>query len=511
MNACCSGLGLSTLPSPSSVVIARPSTAVTGSTHERTAAPSRWTVQAPHCERPQPNLGPCNPSWSRSTYSSIVSGSACTECCLPFILRWMVVGMTRSRSDGADIRHALQVEGALAAAAGTWRTASLRLIHPVSNPGRVPTPPRMLVDDVCEEATRELKPLSIATGLRHGSADRAPVRRWRGTRRSSLNLSKWSLMSRPSVVSAATRFQERSCRLAWRLLGCSPGLGAEAASRRRLRGDAKARSRVAAVSNTLTASAPGGALGEFTTGMPEPARQVGCAARTNALSDRVDVSLNLERAEDRARSGLPFGALPCQSAQTFAGALQVGYLPVELHDPARGQFACPVMVVACVQIEQFLDFVEREAGPLRVADEPQPPDVRIAITPDAVAPLRRFEQFLALVEPDGFDADAPCVSQFSDGQHLCLLTPYHGTELTMCSDPPGFKRKGDIGMPEHPANATVAKTARLYRMRMPQHTCPYGLKALALLKRSDYAVEDHLLTSREQTETFKAQHGVATT
>lgn len=66
-------------------------------------------------------------------------------------------------------------------------------------------------------------------------------------------------------------------------------------------------------------------------------------------------------------------------------------------------------------------------------------------------------------------------------------------------------------MPEHSANAAVAKTARLYRMRMPQHTCPYGLKALDLLKRSGYAVEDHPLTSREQTETFKAQHGVATT
>lgn len=66
-------------------------------------------------------------------------------------------------------------------------------------------------------------------------------------------------------------------------------------------------------------------------------------------------------------------------------------------------------------------------------------------------------------------------------------------------------------MPEHSANAAVAKTARLYRMRMPQHTCPYGLKALDLLKRSGYAVEDHPLTSRQQTETFKAQHGVATT
>ncbi|MFC3169473.1 hypothetical protein [Paracoccus fontiphilus] len=35
----------------------------------------------------------------------------------------------------------------------------------------------------------------------------------------------------------------------------------------------------------------------------------------------------------------------------------------------------------------------------------------------------------------------------------------------------------------------AAKTAHLYRMMMPDHTCPYGLKALDLLKRSGFAVE----------------------
>jgi glutaredoxin len=48
-------------------------------------------------------------------------------------------------------------------------------------------------------------------------------------------------------------------------------------------------------------------------------------------------------------------------------------------------------------------------------------------------------------------------------------------------------------------------------MMMPHHACPYGLKARDLLKRSGYAVEDHPLTTREQTDAFKAQHGVATT
>ena len=56
-----------------------------------------------------------------------------------------------------------------------------------------------------------------------------------------------------------------------------------------------------------------------------------------------------------------------------------------------------------------------------------------------------------------------------------------------------------------------ASSAVLYRMVMPNHTCPYGLKARDLLRRSGYDVEDHHLTTREQTDAFKAQHGVATT
>ena len=56
-----------------------------------------------------------------------------------------------------------------------------------------------------------------------------------------------------------------------------------------------------------------------------------------------------------------------------------------------------------------------------------------------------------------------------------------------------------------------AKRAQIYRMVMPGHTCPYGLKALHLLKSRGYTVEDHHLASREQTDAFKAEHGVQTT
>jgi glutaredoxin len=63
-------------------------------------------------------------------------------------------------------------------------------------------------------------------------------------------------------------------------------------------------------------------------------------------------------------------------------------------------------------------------------------------------------------------------------------------------------------MTHHP---TAAKKAVIHRMVMPAHTCPYGLKAVDLLKRSGYEVEDRHLTTREQTDSFKAEHGVATT
>ena len=55
------------------------------------------------------------------------------------------------------------------------------------------------------------------------------------------------------------------------------------------------------------------------------------------------------------------------------------------------------------------------------------------------------------------------------------------------------------------------KTAVLYRMVLPDHICPYGLKAQYLLRSKGYQVDDRLLTSRGEVDAFKEQHGVATT
>lgn len=55
------------------------------------------------------------------------------------------------------------------------------------------------------------------------------------------------------------------------------------------------------------------------------------------------------------------------------------------------------------------------------------------------------------------------------------------------------------------------KTAKLFRMVMPKHICPFGVKAKYLLEKNGYEVEDNLLKNREQTDDFKKKHNVETT
>lgn len=56
-----------------------------------------------------------------------------------------------------------------------------------------------------------------------------------------------------------------------------------------------------------------------------------------------------------------------------------------------------------------------------------------------------------------------------------------------------------------------AKTATLYRMVLPDHTCPFGVRAKEMLERSDFVVDDRLLQSRQEVDAFEEEHGVETT
>jgi glutaredoxin len=55
------------------------------------------------------------------------------------------------------------------------------------------------------------------------------------------------------------------------------------------------------------------------------------------------------------------------------------------------------------------------------------------------------------------------------------------------------------------------KTATLYRMVLPEHVCPFGVRAKQLLEQHGFEVEDRTLTSRDEVDAFKAEQGIATT
>ena len=55
------------------------------------------------------------------------------------------------------------------------------------------------------------------------------------------------------------------------------------------------------------------------------------------------------------------------------------------------------------------------------------------------------------------------------------------------------------------------KDLHIYRMSMPEHECPWGLKAIELIQKRGISFEDHRLTSQEEVNAFKEHYGVPTT
>ena len=53
--------------------------------------------------------------------------------------------------------------------------------------------------------------------------------------------------------------------------------------------------------------------------------------------------------------------------------------------------------------------------------------------------------------------------------------------------------------------------ATLYRMVLPDHTCPFGIRAKELLEEAGYDVDDQVLSTREEVDEFEEEHGVDTT
>jgi len=61
------------------------------------------------------------------------------------------------------------------------------------------------------------------------------------------------------------------------------------------------------------------------------------------------------------------------------------------------------------------------------------------------------------------------------------------------------------------SESRATKRAELHRMVMDKHVCPYGLKSRHLLHKHNFEVDDHWLTTREETDGFKEKHAVSTT
>lgn len=55
------------------------------------------------------------------------------------------------------------------------------------------------------------------------------------------------------------------------------------------------------------------------------------------------------------------------------------------------------------------------------------------------------------------------------------------------------------------------RKAILYRMVLPDHVCPFGVRALQQLQQHGFEVDDRTLETRMEVEAFKQEHDVPTT
>jgi len=58
---------------------------------------------------------------------------------------------------------------------------------------------------------------------------------------------------------------------------------------------------------------------------------------------------------------------------------------------------------------------------------------------------------------------------------------------------------------------TDHRSAILYRMVLPDHVCPYGVRALQLLEQAGFEVDDRVLATRIEVDALQQELGVDTT
>lgn len=57
----------------------------------------------------------------------------------------------------------------------------------------------------------------------------------------------------------------------------------------------------------------------------------------------------------------------------------------------------------------------------------------------------------------------------------------------------------------------MPNAVQLYRMVLPDHICPYGVRAKHMLDEAGLEYDEHILATREEVDRFKAEHKVHTT
>ena len=57
----------------------------------------------------------------------------------------------------------------------------------------------------------------------------------------------------------------------------------------------------------------------------------------------------------------------------------------------------------------------------------------------------------------------------------------------------------------------TTRMATLYRMVLPDHVCPYGVRARQMLEQAGFGIDEHILSTRMETDAFMEELGVDTT
>ena len=57
----------------------------------------------------------------------------------------------------------------------------------------------------------------------------------------------------------------------------------------------------------------------------------------------------------------------------------------------------------------------------------------------------------------------------------------------------------------------MSQSVVLFRMILPDHTCPYGVLSARMLEEAGIDFDDRILRSREEVDAFEAEQAVETT